>query len=160
MGWNPPTVFRIHLHKYVMKKAKPTMILQDQQIWELTSKFNTEAEIAAKLGLDQSNVNRSIRRTAAKMGEDRSSIEELRSQMKSQLETILSETYTAWTKAQREPNSKNTLYLNTNLKAMERLCKMLGVDAPIQVQSDNTNRTVTDVFADARIELGKESCES
>ena len=132
-----------------MKKPKAVMDSQDQQIWELASRFATESQIAAEMGLDHCTVNRSIKRTAAKMAEDRGPIEDMRSQMKSQLETIMAETYQAWTKAQKEPNAKNTMYLNTNIKAIERMSKMLGVDAPVKVESDNKHRTLTDAFADA-----------
>lgn len=120
----------------------------------------THEQIAKEVGLSQPAVTQSLQRTAKRRsGALDQRVEEYRETIAEQLGVIVSETYAAWTTAQKSPNAKNTLYLTTNLKAMERLCKLFGVDAPVKIQADNTNRTVIDAFADAKLELDKESSE-
>jgi hypothetical protein len=112
-----------------MRKNKAKMLNQDERIWELASRFETEEEIAKEVGLDRSQVNRSINRTAARLAADKSGLDAMRESLKARLDQIMSETYRAWVSAQGDrPAPNNTRYLDVNLKAMERLCRLLGLD--------------------------------
>lgn len=118
---------------------KELTIKRDEEIWLLrTNEMLTHDAIAKRVGLSQPAVTQSLQRTAARRSETLDKrVQEYRESLMGQLDRIVAETYGAWDKANsgESPSPAQSQYLNTSIKAIERLCKMLGIDAPQQIDS-------------------------
>lgn len=119
---------------------------RDEDIWSLrTTQMLTQQQIADRFGINQATVSISLQRTAARKSKDLDKrVEVWRESLMEKLDQIISDTYQAWHKAQNpgpddpRPNAANAKYLDTNIKAIERLCKMLGIDAPSKIEQSRS----------------------
>jgi hypothetical protein len=116
---------------------------RDEEIWGLrTNKAWTHHMIAVHMGLDESTVTRSLQRTAKRKSENLDDrVQEYRESLRQLLDQIIADTYAAWTKSQEEdkPSPASSQYITANLKAIERLSKILGLESGTPDPSGLTN---------------------